>query len=496
MLRSRWLALQAATVVLAAAAVPSVRAQGRCPFLMQNQLQLGMRFAPPPMMMPPPMAVPHFPPPMLTPPRMPMGFRPISPPMMPQHTVGMVSLPRIQTPALEMHVPRLNTSLTQETHTSYMTHVNTQFHTMRFPTLQWQEHTWYSARPSFVTGHGGYGQPGVLWDLAMGIRRIPTLGFGTVHWTSSHTTHTVSTETRDRLRLTTETNHVRIPSLSFNPRLPTLTTRIPVNTHSETGPRTHVEAGPVVGHNPAKTTPVNTKPAMGTPQLQLTGRFSMQCGSCHNCKAAPSTGMIAQQPAPSLPVFPALTPPVVQRPLLTYLGPPPVVTQPFAPLVLLPAPQPLPSLTLNSTLLTAVSSPPKITRSPGQALFDTPPPTLNTAAVVSSSPPTLVTALPQLVAELSPPALQKVERANLNQVQLPPLAEVLVPAERDKPAPARAAKQGPSLIYVLLEPPPLPSGALVTPREVVQPALDEPPVLPALVDTLIQPPPLPPVPGA
>ncbi len=464
--------------------------------MMQQQLQLGMRFAPPPMM-PQQMAVPHFSPPMLTPPRMPMGFRPIGQPMMPQHNIGFASLPRFQTPAFNMRITRLNTGLSLETRMNSMTHLNTQFHTMRFPTLQWHEHTWYSGHPSWVTGHGGFGHPGMNWNLAMGIARIPTLGFGTVHWATNHLTHTVSTETRARFNLTSETTHLRIPSLSFNPRLPTLTTSIPVNTHSDTGSRTGVGSNPLVGQNPAKTTPVNAKPGMGTPSLHVTGRLTMTCGSCHNCKGTPSTGMIAQQPAPAprLPVFPAIAPPpVVQRPLLTYLGPAPVVTQPFAPLVLLPAPQPLPSLTLNSTLFTAVSSPPKITWSPGQSLLNTPT-SLTTAAFVStSSPPTtLATTLPQLVAELGPPALQKVERANANQVQLTPLAELLVPAEAEKPA---AAKQGPSLIYALLEPPLLPSGAAVTPREVAQPALDEPPVLPALVDTLIQPPPLPPVPGA
>jgi hypothetical protein len=253
-----------------------------------------------------------------------------------------------------------------------------------------------------------------------------------------------------------------------------------------------------VAHNPVKPTPANTKPGVPTPVAQFSSRFSMKCGSCHNCKATPTTGMIAQQPVPTprLPSLPALAPaPVVQRPLLTYLGPAPVVTQPFAPLGLLPAPQPLPSLTLSPTLLTAVTSPPKITRSPGQDRLGT---VATAPTAFLSTPPPLVTALPDMVAEMSPPSLAKVERAGQNGAQLPPLAEVLVPAEAEKPAatPAVARQQGPSLIYVLLEPPLLPSGAYLAPRDVVHPALDEPPVLPALVDTLIQPPALPPVPGA
>src|SRR5205823_13944009 len=127
---------------------------------------------------------------------------------------------------------------------------------------------------------------------------------------------------------------------------------------------------------------------------------------------------LAQQPrlAPRLPVVPALAPRVVQRSPLTYLGQAPVVTQPFAPLSLLPAPQSPPPLTLNPTLLTALTSPPKVTPSPGQGKYDVVT-TTSPPAVVSTPPqPTaLVTALPELVAELSPPSLQKVERPITSQ---------------------------------------------------------------------------------
>src|SRR5262249_2911688 len=84
-----------------------------------------------------------------------------------------------------------------------------------------------------------------------------------------------------------------------------------------------------------------------------------------------------------------------------------------------------------------------------------------------------------------------------NKLGLPNLMELVTTPEPEKPAarPVPAGPVKPSMVASLLQPPLLPSGAIVSPREIVHPVLDEPPVLPVLADTLIQPPAIRPLPG-
>jgi hypothetical protein len=268
-------------------------------------------------------------------------------------------------------------------------------------------------------------------------------------------------------------------------------------------------------NTPGKTaTPGKTGPGSGS--LTISGRLNMTCGTCHNCKGnAPSNpGQIANlQPVPPRsPALPVFVPVVAPRPQLT-IQPPSLVFRPFAPPLLAPAPiniqtgiytPALPfiptTLTMNPSLITTLSAPPKLTASLGKALV-APPPEQTTSMMTSSlmQPTPHVAAPIQLVAaDLPPPSLSPAPApASGTKLGLPNPVELMVatePAKTAAPPPVAAARK-PSLVASLLQPPLLPSGGVVSPGDIARPVLDEPPVLPVLADTLIQPPPLRPLPG-
>ena len=278
MMRTRWLALQGATVVLTVAAVSSVRAQGRCPFLMQAQMQLNARFTPP--MMGQQMNVPQFHMPNLTPPRMPMGFRPVGQPAQPQHNLGFSSLPRIHTPEINLNMVRTQEERMREQRTEYLTRLHTDMHSMHVPTLEWHTHGWFEYHPNWVHGYGTGGGPGhgdLTWRLSMGLKHFPSLGFHTVSWETHHTSITARTVEIEELRRREEIQRLRIPSLSFEPRRPTLTARFPISTGPKTGPGLHTDPKVNVARNDPKTTTTATKP--GSAYLHVSGKLSMTCGS-------------------------------------------------------------------------------------------------------------------------------------------------------------------------------------------------------------------------
>jgi hypothetical protein len=531
MLRSRWLALRAAAVLVAAAAVPSVQAQ-RCPFMANFQLQLQTRYMPPPMMlMPQQPMMPQFGMPMMTPPRMPVAFRPPVQPYFPHLNTGMPHYPNFET-GFGMRVPTINTGLQRQTLTRLETEMRHQVQLERFPTLRWDEFAMHHRYPSFVfprDGVGLYGRhnpPQVTWNLTTVLKRVATLEISTLRRETTLAKERMTTENRLRLELTAENRVVRIPSLSFGPRMPpTAPGRPQIGGPDAVAARRPGIVGPnPAAPNPSKTPPVAAKPGTPVPQTSITGRFSMVCGSCHGCKGTPQVNpRQLQMDLQYAQYIPALTS-KNGVPLLggveSHFRPPPDkfvspshvspshtgagavgfrtadVPHPFAPPTLQSGtlPQPAPAPTLVTTGLWLLTSPPIMAPPPGKGLLIPPPDSLSTLTKLVSAPPPeskLETTILPAIGDPNPPLVQ---RAGAEPLQLPPLIELAGLTETVRPTAPRP--QGPSLVQVLMQPPPLPSGAQVTPREMVLPTLDEPPVVPSLVESLIKPPPLPPLPGA
>ena len=527
MIRSRWFAVQAAALMSAAIVVSSSWAQGRCPYTAQFQLQMQMqvqnRFVP--QQRQPQFQQPPFQP-MLTPPRMPMNVQLPRQGFVPQFNVGMPRPPSFNTPALTARVPMFTPNINVNTQTTVQVQALTQSRILNFPTLQFNQLTWLVRTPNLVAPPNGNGIGGLdfnfipqipTWNIATGTNRMPTLGIGTARWNTATATRVPLTATRGTGNLTTGNRRISIPSLSFNQRPP-----LSVPTRPLAGGTNPVAANRpgVVGATPAKvgaprvpTATANAKPGTGSSYLHVSGRVTFTCGSCHACKQnTKTTGLVGAQPISPVarpPVLPAqLAPPVLAaRPVQRLVGQSPIVRQPAVPTVILQGPGrlplPLPPLTINTTSLTLILNP-LPTPTPVKTLIPSTSFTQMTASLRTDIASTVsettskVTTLetPHVVADLPPPLLPPLERSTATGLQLGDLVQTTALIVSDKAnTPTSPLPPGPSLVQTLLLPPPLPSGATVSSGEVVQPVLDEPPVLPALVDTLILPPPLPPLPG-
>jgi len=557
MIRSRWLVLQAAAVALALSVIPPAPAAGICPYLASGALNMQMNVMPRAPMMMPQMPMMHQPmmqmhQPMLTPPRMAINAQPIHPMM--QHTMpGLNSISRMSTPGMNLHVPTLSGNFGIHTQTATQTQWHTQTHSLKIPSLQLNHqtslhltgyahgslgftHTGLSyAHTGIGYGHGtlGFGHTGLGYghasgslhlSLAMGIKHIPTLGWKSLQLTSSHMTHTSTSTSHLTGQLTMGTRKLHIPSLSFSSRGPSIVPSRPqMGMPSKANPglsnpirpgNLHVSA-PAPGKAPAP-----AKPGTGIPSLSVSGKLNMTCGKCHNCKgnASPGTGQIASLPAqpPRTPTLPALQPPILAPRPQVQIQSVPVVRLPLVPPLLSPAPTPyIPQTTViqqtavffpapQTTNLTLASNPyltaPKLTSSLGKTLV-TPPAPREPSMLTTTPPPApapVATAVQLVAADLPPPSVAPVVTPlSGNKLGLLNPMDLVTAPEPEKPAarPVVAEPAKPSMVANLLQPPLLPSGAIVSPREIVHPVLDDPPVLPVLADTLIQPPALRPLPG-
>jgi hypothetical protein len=497
---------------MAAAAVPPVVAGGRCPYLAQFQFTTQNRMAPP--MTAPQMAVPHF---QLTPARIPTATRPMGP-AVPNLNPGLGMGPRSATPALNLHIPTFNANLNTHTTTTWNSQTLNKTGVAHFPTLQWNTHSLTLHIPSWANTHGfGVGHPGMSWSPLTLYAHVPSLGFSTTHWTTSQTTHVPQHDTRLNVGLTAGNVKLTIPSLGFDRRPPAGVPTGPVAVGPKgAGPKIAVPNAPGLGE---KFAPV--KLAQGIPTSEMVGKVRIVCGSCHNCKHTPKTTepnqVVAFPQVPvTRPVLPAIAPaPVVARQVPVPASQPPVIRQPVNKLALVSFPQSLPMYVAPPTLsqgqpatsqLLLFAAAPVLQPAPGKALLAPPSPTSTASMLttdffgVPSSGSEATKVAPSLIgAQSSPlgPTVEQPETTKL-EVQLPTLAELIVPIQADRPAapPVAQPPQGPSLITLLLQAPVLPSGEQVTPRELSQPALDHPPVYPSLVESLSQPPELPAAPGA
>ena len=296
---------------------------------------------------------------MLTPPRMPMNIQPPKPSFVPQvNGAKPPNMPNCNTPALNVRVPTFTPNINQNTQTIAQAQVIAQTQALiqsrilNFLTLQFNQLGQLVRVPNFVVppNGNGIGGPGFNFipqiptvNIVQGLNRIPTLGIGIVRRNTLTVNRIPLTSTRVTGNVMTGSRQVRIPSLSFNQRPPlSLPTRPPIG---GTNPATAQRPG-VGGRTPAQVvqaprtpvTPVNSKPGIGTPSVQMTGRLNFNCGSCHTCKQNKTTGLVGVGTQPFLPattvrppVLPAQLPPPVlaQRPVQTLVvGKSPLIRQP------------------------------------------------------------------------------------------------------------------------------------------------------------------------
>ncbi len=524
MIRSRWFVWQLLAVVLAGAVAPSIRAQGRCPFMANMQMQLQTQLMPPMQMTMPQVPVQQFRQPMMTPPRMPIAAQLMTPFNNPVSFGMPNSTPRLQTPALNMRIPSFNAGLNLQTRNAQLTTVGIpQVHVARIPTLQFT----HFSMPALHFNHGapGYaelglsgrtvGVPRVDWSMETSMWRRSTLSFAPV--------------TRDFSR---NLPRVNIPSLSFGSRPPpsSVNRTVPGANPGPSNPN------PIAARSiPKQPTLSFTTPGSSKTTAQLTGNLNFNCGSCHNCKQNQQTGPGLATTQPTFATPQTFRPPVLTTILPQPIAPPPflgpmyvqvgnrqgtiiqlpnatppmptfVGLRPFPSLSLLPAPVIVPqaSLMWNATPLTTLPPPSILNPSPGVTQQPQDPIGSPTASMLtdafSKPPPVLTTSnTAQIVlVETFVPSLPPLPQpTGTTKLELPSIVELMIPAEEVKSTARQpiARAKSPALLLTLLQPPPLPSGGPVTPGELVNPSLDVPPVLPSLVETLVQPPPLPPLPG-